>query len=77
MRQSDIPASITDLKLPKYLSNTLQQIIAGKKEDLKKKCIVTSEEVNRAISKTRELPLSKSHTIRVRNAVFNILLHPT
>jgi hypothetical protein len=77
MEQRDIPDCITDTKLPKYLSDTLQQSIARKKEKLKEKCIVTPEEVNRAIAKTRELPLSTLQTIKIRNAIFTVLLHPT
>ncbi len=77
MKQSDIPARMADTRLPKYLSDILQQTIAHKKERLKEQCIVTPEEVNRAIAQTRELPLSTLHTVKVRGAVFNILLHPT
>ncbi len=77
MKHSDMPARIPDNKLPKYLSDTLQQIIARKKKRLEEQCIVTTEEVNRAIAKTRELPLSTLHAIKVRGAVFTVLLHPT
>jgi len=77
MKHRDIPAHVTESKLPKYLSDTLQQTITRKKQKFKEQCIVTPEEVNRAITKTRELPLSTVHTIKVRDAVFTVLLHPT